>query len=286
MRVSVVSDEISSDFETAVELGTEWGIAHYELRTVGLERVPDLPERVVRRVGEVLAGTGVRLTALSPGVFKLPYDAEAVADHLGPRLEATFRLAERWDCRTILIFGLERRSRDGRPAPAEAWQQVVDCLGVAAARAERAGFLLALENEPGYWADTGEATAALVRAVGSPALRVNWDLGNAWRAGDRDIAGAFAQVRPYVVNVHAKDWLSISAAPATQETAAGRPAGRYVPIGQGEIDWRRQLTLLREAGYEGFVAVETHFRPRVEGTRASLAGLRRLARLELGEALG
>ena len=41
MKISIVTDEISSDIETAIELGTVWGIHDFELRDDG-SRVPNI----------------------------------------------------------------------------------------------------------------------------------------------------------------------------------------------------------------------------------------------------
>ena len=53
MIISIVTDELSGDPETAFEPGLEWGVAHFELRGVHDRRVPRLPphsrQRLVRR---------------------------------------------------------------------------------------------------------------------------------------------------------------------------------------------------------------------------------------------
>lgn len=42
MKVCIVTDEVSADPETAIELGVEWGVSDFELRGVGTSRVPYL----------------------------------------------------------------------------------------------------------------------------------------------------------------------------------------------------------------------------------------------------
>lgn len=39
MRMFVVADEISSDFETTVELGVSWGIRNLEIRGLDVHRI-------------------------------------------------------------------------------------------------------------------------------------------------------------------------------------------------------------------------------------------------------
>ena len=51
---------------------------------------------------------------------------------------------------------------------------------------------------------------------------------------------------------------------------------QVVPIGEGDIDWRGQLTALRRDGYDGFYTIETHFRPKVAGSKACHEALARM----------
>jgi hypothetical protein len=43
MKICLLTDEISADPETAVELGVQWGVKDFELRGYFLDRVPSLP---------------------------------------------------------------------------------------------------------------------------------------------------------------------------------------------------------------------------------------------------
>jgi len=58
-------------------------------------------------------------------------------------------------------------------------------------------------------------------------------------------------VEPMVAHVHVKDGVKD---PATAEA-------RVVPVGEGVIDWQGQLRELLAKGYEGYVSLETHWRP-------------------------
>ena len=55
MKISIVTDEISADPETAIELGVEWGIRDFELRGFYTDRVPNLSAYQKERLGEILA---------------------------------------------------------------------------------------------------------------------------------------------------------------------------------------------------------------------------------------
>ncbi len=63
MRLAVVSDEISPEFATAVELGTDWGIRSFEIRGLPSGRVPYISERDRREILRVKEEAGIEVEA-------------------------------------------------------------------------------------------------------------------------------------------------------------------------------------------------------------------------------
>ncbi len=282
LRPSIVTDEISADFATAVELGTSWGIHDFELRGYGENRVPLLSDYQKTRVREVLDAYDARLVAISPGLFKFPFPASsrnmfpvAAIDHaifqdwqhgrnlldfhLNELLPHAIDFAHEFDVRTIVSFGFSRGTVKGHLPPDE----LVETLHQAAERISAADLNLAIEVEDGFWADTGEHTAALLAAVNHPALRVNWDPGNAFQAGDSPFPEGYALIRDKVAHVHFKDIVK-------------RADGSYEYRVEGAIDWTGQIRALAEDGYDGFISVETHMSPQVASARAATRRLLRL----------
>ncbi|MER3513021.1 MAG: hypothetical protein C4310_00240 [Chloroflexota bacterium] len=282
MKISVITDEISADPETAIELGVEWGVREFELRGFYTDRVPRLSAYQKQRLGDILEMYQARAIAIGPGLFKIAYPprrppwttlgwmdragyeswAEAqrlVRYHLDELLPASLDYASEMGVRTVVIFSFDRA---GAP-PSELPEEVLNALRLAAERAGAAGFQLAIETEDGFWADTGARTAQIVRAINHPALGVNWDPGNAFFAGDTPYPAGYEAVRGLVRHVHFKDAL---------RDAAGRP--HYVA--EGQIDWAGQIKALAADGYDGYISIETHIRPKVAAARAALERLRRL----------
>src|SRR5512135_695169 len=81
MMISIVTDEISADPETAIELGTEWGIHDFELRGFFNDRAPRLSAYQRRHLRDVLEEHQARIIAISPGLFKCACPSER-ADRL------------------------------------------------------------------------------------------------------------------------------------------------------------------------------------------------------------
>jgi sugar phosphate isomerase/epimerase len=286
VKIAIVTDEISADLETAIELGVGWGVHDFELRGVFTSRAPFLSSYEKGYLQDALAAYQARFVALSPGLFKIPYlppersrpslawmdragfeawDAtqQTIRHHVEELLPASLDYAAELGINTVLIFSFDRAGMPPGPPP----ENVLEILSRAAERAGSMGIQLAIENEDGFWGDTGDRTASLVRAVGHPALGVNWDPGNAYCAGDEPFPAGYHAVRDLVRHVHFKD-------------ARRNADGTAAYVAKGEIDWAGQMRALAADGYDGFISVETHLRPKVGSARELLDRLRGLIPVE------
>jgi hypothetical protein len=72
MKVSVVTDEVSSDFETALEVIKSWGMEAVELRGIGEQRFPQITDYWKYRLPQLLDEFGLKVIAISPGLFQTP----------------------------------------------------------------------------------------------------------------------------------------------------------------------------------------------------------------------
>lgn len=282
MKISIISDEISPDPETAFELGTQWGIRCFELRGVGFERVPILSPYQEQALIESIEMYKVKVVAISPGLFKFAHPGgkrarfpiavidrdlfegwrnayEAARYHLEVILPKSIQFAQKLGTDLIIIFGFDR----GGAQPGEAPEEVLTFLRQAAEIAAQAKMTLAIEVEEGHWADTGSRAAEVIRAVDHPALKVNWDPGNTAPCGEIPYPKGYEVVRNYVQHVHFKD-------------VALLPDGIYHYAVKGDIDWEGQLRALAKDRYDGFISVETHMRPKVKNARAMVKRLKGL----------
>jgi sugar phosphate isomerase/epimerase len=282
MKISLITDEISADPETAIELGVEWGVRDFELRGFYTDRVPLLSEYQKQRLRDALDEYQARVIAVGSGLFKSTYPskqaprlplgwmdraayagwAEAqrlVHYHLYELLPASLDFANEFGAPLLVIFGFDRAGAPPGPPP----EEVLNSLRLAAERAAAAGVQLVLENEDGFWADTGARTAQLVQAVDHPALAVNWDPGNAFFADDEPYPRGYQAVRGLLRHVHFKD-------------ARRGPDGALSYVAEGQAGWPDQIRALAADGYDGFISIETHLRPKVFAARAALERLRRL----------
>jgi sugar phosphate isomerase/epimerase len=274
VQISILSDEISTDFDTAVEVGLSWGIRNFEVRMVPTGRVPKVSPGDRKRFLDVKKRYGVTISSISPGFFKCSVDAPEVEKDMREALPAAFDMARELGTDRVIIFGFgkpgktgaEMMHADGAKYP----PKIIDLLGAMADKAKAGGCRLFLENEPICWGDTGTDTAAIIRKVHRDNLMMNWDLCNSFHC----LKEANSSLKPYpdeyetfkdlVGHVHVKD----------MRWADGK--GQVVPVGKGNIDWAGQLKALLRDGYNDYLVIETHFHPRYAGSKACWEALRQM----------
>ncbi len=124
-------------------------------------------------------------------------------------------------------------------------------LALVMKTAERYGVFVGIEPHQIFSRKT-EGLLRIASLVDSPFLKINYDTGNAYLGGEDPYAGLEA-VKDRVVHVHAKD-ISIRQADAERGKVTGTPVG--CACGDGVIDWRRVISILRSSGYHGVLSVE------------------------------
>jgi len=175
MKVSVLTDEISEDPATAIELASGWGIRHVEIRSLFGKRVPDEDPDVRKILVDSMSAHDVDVAAITPGLFKVPLtDRERIDRHLADRLPKSIEFANAVGTDVIILFTPVLIDGPDEKAMDYFRNVLVRALDIA----ERENVTLALENEPICYTATGSSTSKFVRDLNRQDLRVNWDPGN------------------------------------------------------------------------------------------------------------
>src|SRR5689334_16239451 len=77
ITISLITDELSADPETAIEMAAGWGIRHFEMRGFYTDRVPKLSAYQKYVLKQSLDDYGAQVVAISPGLFKMPFPPKA-----------------------------------------------------------------------------------------------------------------------------------------------------------------------------------------------------------------
>lgn len=257
-QIGILTDEVSSDLNEALEFACEHRLAHVELRTIGGTNVIERSDRDLGQIRRKIEERGLFVSVFASPVFKCAlsrYRPVAKGDVFGVveadvathfrMLERAIEIAKCLGTTRIRIFSFWREE-----SPELYEDEIVEHLRRAATIAEAKGALLLLENEPACNGGTAEEVGRLVRRVNSPALRALWDPGNEVYAGRRPFPKGYLFVKDIVRHVHLKD-------ASLNECGLAVPK----PIGLGLVPFKEQLRALDEDGYNGLYTVEPHYIP-------------------------
>lgn len=258
MRLSAITDEISQDVNDALAMMVEYGCRDVELRNVYGKYIVDADETILARVDADIRQYGMRVTCIDTPFFKCDLEGGSGAgsgpthgaldrriDEQMQLLQRAIDLCKRFDAPFIRIFSFWKH---GSLTP-DVEDRIADLMVRPAEVAARAGVTLLLENEHACYLGTGKEAARVVEMVGSPALRMIWDPGNAFMAGEQPFPSGYEAARPHTAHVHVKD---------ARLTDAGKL--EWTVVGEGEIDYAAQFRALKESGYVGVLSLETHYR--------------------------
>jgi sugar phosphate isomerase/epimerase len=277
-RLGIITDEISEDFEQALEFIAQYSLPYCELRELWEKNIMNLSQAELMRAKQMLQKRRLRVSAIASPLFKynLPempareekrdtFRATFTDQDTDDLLRRVFEIGRLFGTKLIRIFSYWRVDE-----PERAYPYVRERLRQAAARAARQGMILALENEPACNVGTGKELGRIIRDINSPHLRGTWDPGNAVTLGEVPYPDGYREVRGLFVHMHFKD---VKKDPPTGKLV-------YAPVGAGDVDFPGQIRALREDNYRGTLSLETHYLRadgnKLESTRESLEGLLKL----------
>jgi sugar phosphate isomerase/epimerase len=277
-RVSVINDEISQDFGHACEVASkEFGMSWIELRGMWKKNILKLDDKEVAEARGILEKFQLKVTDIASPLFKVDwpgapkskfseaksFGADFTLQQQDEVLDRAMDLAKAFQTDRVRCFDFWRLE-DQAPYRAA----ISDKLRDAAAKAEKKGIILVLENESACNTATAAEAAKVLNAVQSPALMLNWDPGNAAAAGETPFPDGYNLLpKERIGHCHCKD-------------AVKKGKGYdWAPMGGGFIDWVGQFKALKRDGYHYAVSLETHWNgggTPEECSRKSWAGMKKL----------
>jgi sugar phosphate isomerase/epimerase len=254
VKLSLITDEVSQDLDTALDFGLDHGVRWFALRSLWGKNLLQLDDA---EVDAVLAGIGkrsVHVSALMSPLFKCYLSGDgaspdpsryfvgfsrSLADHVAsvPRLSW---LATRLDARLVRVFSFLKQ-------PGMPLQRAQPAISTWLARSLQLPATVCLENEHTCYIDTLPAQLAFLAANAGALerLRAAVDPCNHLRIAQTDgleeLRGSPLLQR--TVDVHVKDL---------------DDQGRFVPVGMGTVRWPELVDELRRCRYDGFVTLEAH----------------------------
>jgi sugar phosphate isomerase/epimerase len=261
-NIGVVTDEISDDLEEAIEIAKSWELEHIELHKIWGKNICDVDEATLSKAIGMVRSSGLTVTSIDSLTLRCQLDNdEEYSQHIEHLLKS-IEIAPLFDTNVVRLFSFRKEEN-----VEEKWDQIFEKMELPIKIAEREGVILGFENASSMNIGTSDDLEKLFEHFDSPHLKLIWDPGNAYAAGEKSpFPDGYEKVKGKIIHVHLKD-------------AIFDEQGKNVwkPIGQGDVDYRGQLEALHKDSYKGVIALETHCTSasgsKVEGTKESLDGL-------------
>lgn len=247
-KKGVITDEISQDFQVAAELAMKYNLDALEIRSVWEKGPHELNEEDIDKIDKIARNSGLIIPAISSPFFKCDIDnADEIKTHMNI-LEKSINLAQKVGAK--YIRGFTFWSKGGFE---ENLDKIVSKFEEPLKILEREDMTLVLEFDPSVFATNAAKLAKVICGIGSVRVKGLWDPGNDIYEPDGEVPypDGYEIIKPYMVHMHLKDAVKLP---------DGKVAG--VPIGEGQVDYRGHFRRLIEDGYDGYIMLETHYRPK------------------------
>lgn len=241
--LSAFGDEIAPALADQLTVLRELQIGYLELRGVWGKNVLALSDAKAEQVKQTCADYGIAVSAIGSPIGKSPL-ADPIEKEVA-NLERIIAIGKIVGTARVRIFSFYPPDMSTNAHYDQHLPEVTARLQRLAAVAHAAGVQLLLENEKHIVGDTIARCHALLTSVNSPALGFAWDPANFVQVGETAITErAWPDLGQYTGYVHIKD--------------SRLADGAVQPAGQGDGQVGLLLSHLRDAGYQGFLALEPH----------------------------
>lgn len=241
MRLGVITDEVSQDFEVALDFAKTYALDCVELRSAYEKGPFDYTEEDILAIKALSDQYGIPVTAISSPMFKCEYTEENIKLHT-EKFKNLLGYAKILGANKIRCFDFLKNASVTR-------EMIRDAYAEAYAAAEAAGVTILIESEPTTNSTCCADIAELIRCVDRPYFKALYDPGNNIYATDEiPYPDGYLAIKDMLAHVHIKD--------------AKREGGETVAtaVGRGAVDYPALFAELKRIGYDGDIMLETHYR--------------------------
>lgn len=242
IQLSGFADEVYVDFKSQLEFFKSIGLNNVELRFLDGINILDLPDSKLREVKQMLADSGIGVSAIASPIGKYGID-KPFNPHFD-RFKHAADVASMLGTELIRVFsfyapegGDINRCRD----------EVMERMAAMAAYLKGSNVRMAHENEAHIYGHSAANCVDIARTVNSDRLVLAYDPANfVWGEGiTNNVDTCWPLMRPFTSHIHIKDWKLGS-------TDIGSLPGE----GDGQIELL--IKELSAMNYDGFVTLEPH----------------------------
>jgi sugar phosphate isomerase/epimerase len=241
LMISGFSDEISSEFDTQLEVVTNLGMKYISLRgidgkNIGDYNVDEIKETVLPR----LQKAGVGVSSIGSPIGKVFINDEEGFAKQKVMLDTICQISNVLDCKYIRIFSFYIPKGENADTYKD---EVISKLKEFASIAAKYDVILLHENEKDIYGDLARRCHEILTEVASPSFKGIFDFANFVQCGE-DTQACYDLLKDEIVYIHIKDAVTTD----SQNVVCG--------TGEGKIP--ELLAQFIQSGYKGFLTLEPH----------------------------
>ena len=265
MKLGVIADGISRDFEHALKVMTEAGLEYAELQFLWDKEIGDQTPEEIQKVKELITQYEVKVSCISRHNFSgLPVMATEPEDEIYKEhtesLKRCIKIAKElgtdmvriMSCRKeMIIFGYN--GADQWVASTGSWDRFLRLMEPPVKLAEDEDITLVVETGNNAMVTSGVLGKKLVDDLGTKHLKILWDIPNTMYCTEVPYPDAYEEIKDYIGHIHLKDC----------RVDIARATVRFCPLGTGDVAPYLEgvAKALKRDGYKGVISLESVYRP-------------------------
>ena len=241
LMISGFSDEISSEFDTQLEVVSNLGMHYISLRGIDGKNIGDYTvDEVKETVMPRLKKWNIGVSSIGSPIGKVFINDEEGYENQKVMLDRLCQISNLLDCKYIRIFSFYiPKGEDADQYKDEVIRKIKEFAAIA----ENYNVILLHENEKDIYGDIARRCHEILKAVASPSFKAIFDFANFVQCGE-DTQECYDLLKDEIVYIHIKDAVSTD----SQNVVCGTGEGKIPEILAQAID----------SGYKGFLTLEPH----------------------------
>jgi sugar phosphate isomerase/epimerase len=241
LLISGFSDEISSEFDTQLEVVSKLGMKYISLRGIDGKNIGDFTvDEIKEKVQPRLQKAGISVSSIGSPIGKVFINDEEGFAKQKLMLDTLCQISNLLDCQYIRIFSFYIPKGENAD---QYHDDVVRKLKEFAEIAEKYNVTLLHENEKDIFGDIARRCHEILTEVDSPYFKGIFDFANFVQCGE-DTGECYDLLKDEIVYIHIKDAVTSD----SQNVVCGTGEGKIPEI----------LAQFIASGYKGFLTLEPH----------------------------
>jgi len=272
MKKSIITDQISMDFEQALQVARTYGYNLVEIHAVWGKTIEMLNESEVFKIRQLLNKYEISVSCLGSTLFLVcplleKYEVNVIENYLTfngsyiEHIEALKKVADiskTLNAPYIRVFPFRYPANEKPKIGDETSQILIEKFANIVDLAKKYDIKLLIENCPHSMGPIGIINKFIIDGVKSKYLNLLWDPGNSFNTSEEILSDKYTnillkdelrEILPFIRHIHLKDYY-----PRVHD---GKTNLELVTFGSGIIEYRKLFSILINNGYKNALSLET-----------------------------